>query len=296
MAEKELTNKEREFAKVLVAGATQAEAYAAAYSAEGSKATKRANGFRISKRCHVAAEIKKLRHRPAIDDYTAIKTKMIERLLELADNDGNSVAQHRAIVTLLKYADESAERQVAKELDPEIAALVDELTSNAAPHDSLDSDEVETLAAGDIAETVPVQRKSYLGDDRRSTLARFQFAATTNPSNAATQSNAAAFVARRAAESREREEAVRKNREDVRRLTAIYRERREAARALVAEPATAEEPGREDGRDLSIGDSGFTAAPQVQVSGPRPRFRKIPIPGRFPPQWRLVPDFEGGDG
>src|SRR5215471_8167577 len=127
MSAKELTNKEQKFAQVAAAGATQAAAYAAAYSDKASSATQRANGHRIAKKPHVAAEIKRLRRLPAVDDYAGIKKQMIERLLEVAENDRNSVAQHRSIVTLIRYADEGALRQAAKGPTPNIEDLVREL-------------------------------------------------------------------------------------------------------------------------------------------------------------------------
>ena len=86
MPAKELTSKEQKFAQVAAAGATQAAAYAAAYSDKASPATQRANGHRIAKKAHVAAEIKRLRRLPAADDYVGIKKQMIERLLEIAEN------------------------------------------------------------------------------------------------------------------------------------------------------------------------------------------------------------------
>jgi hypothetical protein len=77
MAGRELTSKEKEFAQMLAAGASQASAYSAVYSRKASRSTQRANGHRIARRDRVKEEIKRLRRLPAVDDYTAIKTKMI---------------------------------------------------------------------------------------------------------------------------------------------------------------------------------------------------------------------------
>src|SRR5215471_14627941 len=127
MPARELTDKERRFARALAAGASQAWAYCEIYSREASRSTQRANGHHIAKRPLVMEEIKRLRRLPAVDDYAGIKTKMIERLLEVAENDRNSVAQHRSIVTLIRYADEGALRQAAKGPTPNIEDLVREL-------------------------------------------------------------------------------------------------------------------------------------------------------------------------
>jgi hypothetical protein len=116
MPGRELTDKDRHFARALAAGASQAAAYAAVYSAKGSAATQRANGHHIAKKPLVMAEIKRLRRLPAVDDYAGIKTKMIERLLEIAENDSNSVvAQHRAIATLIKDAEGGARQKSTEE-------------------------------------------------------------------------------------------------------------------------------------------------------------------------------------
>jgi len=138
MAERELTTKEQKFAKAVALGSSQCEAYSRVYSADASRATKRANGHNISKRPRVAKEIKRLRRLPAVDDYTTIKTKMIERLLEIAENDGSATARHRAIQTLLKYAEEGAERHVTSDPETDIAAIVKELTADVEAQVAID--------------------------------------------------------------------------------------------------------------------------------------------------------------
>jgi hypothetical protein len=291
MTAKGLTRKEQKFAGMLAAGATQAEAYAAAYSAEASKETKRSNGHRIAKKAHVAAEIKKLRNRPAVDDFANIKVRMIEKLLELSVDNTNSVAQHRAIVTLLKYADDGAERQVTKDLAPDLAALLDELTADAevpAPLDPME--EIETVAAGDITETAAVQRHSSLGDDRRSALAKLQFAARKKPAHAAADANAEAFLA----ETKAHQESVRRSREEVQRLTALYRQKQdEVALGQVSKPATADKPVPEGSHDPSTDPFGRTEA--YQASGRRPGYRREMIRGQFPPKYRWIPVSEADE-
>jgi hypothetical protein len=89
------------------------------------------------------AEIKRLRRLPAVDDYAGIKTKMIERLLEVAENDASATARHRAIQTLLRYAQEGAERHVTSDPETDIAALVRELTADVELRVAMDRPSVE---------------------------------------------------------------------------------------------------------------------------------------------------------
>jgi hypothetical protein len=166
MLTRELTIREQKFAKAAAAGATQAAAYAVAYSDKGSPATQRANGHRIAKKPRVAAEIKRLRGLPAVDDYAGIKKSMIEALLALAANDKNSVAQHRAIVTLIKYADEGAVRQAAKNAGPTIEQLVRELMADAKVDSTGDEIlEVEITGTDDFEKILPVQLRSLHAKD-----------------------------------------------------------------------------------------------------------------------------------
>jgi hypothetical protein len=138
MAERELTNKEKKLAIAIAAGETQGAAYAEAYSAKASRATQRANGHRIAKKAHVAAEIKRLRSLPAVDDYAGIKKMMIRRLLEISENDARATARHHAIIALLKYAEEGAARHVPIDPETEIAALVRELTADVEAQVAID--------------------------------------------------------------------------------------------------------------------------------------------------------------
>jgi phage terminase small subunit len=265
MPAKELTNKEERFAKEIAAGATQPAAYAAVYSEKSSTATRRANGFRIAKKPRVAAEIKRLRRLPVVDDYAGIKKQMIEQLLALADNDRNSVAQHRAIVTLIKYADEGAERQAAKGPAPSIEELLKELTAVESSRDRRAAG--EAIEIGDLTKTRPVQVEDCgLRPDK--------------PQPTQPMAAAEAFRVAREEEIRAQQESVRRSREEVRRLTALYLEQQpEASGPPPSEPAKEEGP----------------AAPPVdlQNSGRGPGFRREAIPGRFPPQYRWVPIFEG---
>jgi hypothetical protein len=228
----------------------------------------------------VAAEIKRLRRLPAADDYARIKTQMIERLLELAENDKNSVAQHRAIVTLIKYADEGAVRQAAKNPVPNIEELLRELSAGVQAESSEDRiADGGTIAAEDFRRTLPVQIK----DDCRVVPDKQEPPRLVNAGEA--------YRVNREAEIRAHQEYIRQSRAEVERLTALYRNQQEAAGPTMAEPAN--EDGLVGGtdRDSSI-DGSARAAVQGQA-GPRPGFRRETIPGRFPPQYRWVPLVEG---
>jgi hypothetical protein len=280
MRAKELTNKEQRFAKAAAAGATQAAAYAAAYSDKARAATQRANGHRIAKKPHVAAEIKRLRRLPAADDYAGIKKQMIERLLELAENDKNSVAQHRAIVTLIKYADEGAVRPAAKNPVPNIEELLRELSAGVEAESSEDRiADGGTIAAGDLTRTLPVQIK----DDCRVVPAKQEL---PRPVNAAE-----AYRVNREAEIRAHQEYIRQSRAEVERLTALYRQQQETAGPTLSEPANEDGLVGETDRDPSIDGSACVAV--QRQGGTRPGFRREMIPGRFPPQYRWVPLVEG---
>jgi phage terminase small subunit len=230
MPAKELTNKEQKFAKVAAAGGTQAAAYAAAYSDKGSPATQRANGHRIAKKPHVAAEIKRLRRLPAADDYAGIKRQMIELLLQIAEN-GSSVARHRAIVTLIKYADEGAVRQAAKA--PIIEDLVRRLTADAELKSSEDQiPGVETIGTDDLENTLPFRVSSF-EDDRGLIPDKPRL---TRPVSAAEAEEA--FRLARAEEIKTHQEVVRRSRAEVEKLTALYRQQQEAAVLPMSAPAS----------------------------------------------------------
>jgi hypothetical protein len=296
MSAKELTNKEEKFAKEIAAGATQPAAYAAVYSEKSSTATRRANGFRIAKKPHVAAEIKRLRRLPAVDDYAAIKKQMIERLLALADNDRNSVAQHRAIVTLIKYADEGTERQAAKGPAPSIEELLRELNVSVEAERSEDRiAKVEIIGTKDLEKTLPVQVRSlHSEDDCRVVPYKPQPPWLVK----AAETRGEAYHVTRETEIRAQQESVRRSRDEVRRLTALYLEQQqEAAGPPPSEPAKEEELVGEKHQDSSIVGSGFPAVPTAdpQNSGRRPGFRREAIPGRFPRQYRWVPVLEGDE-
>jgi hypothetical protein len=290
MPAKELTNKEQKFAKVAATGATQAAAYAAAYSDKGSPATQRANGHRIAKKPHVASEIKRLRRLPAVDDYAGIKKQMIQTLLQIAENGKNSVAQHRAIVTLIKYADEGAVREAAKGPAPNIEELLRELSVGV----EADSSEERladggTIAAGDLTRTLPVQVK----EDYRVVPDKQESPQVVS----AAEAKAEADRDNRAAEIRAQQEFIRRSRAEVQRLTELYRQQQETAGPTMSEPAKEEGLGGEKHQDSSIAGSACAAVPtaDLQYSGRRPGFRREAIPGRFPPQYRWVPVFEGDE-
>jgi hypothetical protein len=290
MPAKELTNKEQKFAKVAASGATQAAAYAAAYSDKGSAATQRANGHRIAKKLHVAAEIKRLRRLPAVDDYTGIKKQMIERLLEIAENGKNSVAQHRAIVTLIRYADEGAERRRAKDPVPSIEDLVRELTANVegeSPEDRIT--DVESIGHGESQSTLPFQERS-LEDDYGDVLDKPQLARPVSAAEAKVE----AFRVAREEEIKAHQAAVRRNREEVQRLTELYRQQQETAASPMSEPAKEVGAVSEEAQDAECASTAVPR-PYLQAAGPRPGFRREMIPGRFPPQFRWVPDLEGDE-
>jgi hypothetical protein len=280
MPAKELTNKEQKFAKAAAAGATQAAAYAAAYSDKASAATQRANGHRIAKKPHVAAEIKRLRRLPAADDYAGIKKQMIERLLELAENDKNSVAQHRAILTLIKYADEgSVRQQAAKGPAPNIEELLRELSAGVEAESSEDLiADGGTIAAGDLTKTLPVQ----IEDDCR--------VVPDKPQQTRLVNTAEAYRVNREAEIRAHQEYIRQSRAEVERLTALYRQQQQqAAGGTMSDPVKEEEIVAE-GSQVAITGPPCAPVPRAyqQASGPRPGFRREMIPGRFPPQSRWV--------
>jgi hypothetical protein len=294
MAARELTPKEQQFAKAVALGSSQCEAYSRVYSADASRATKRANGHNISKRPRVAKEIKRLRCLLPVDDYAGIKTKMIERLLEIAENDSNSVAQHRAIVTLIKYADGGAGQKSTKE-PVNVAELVRELLADLEPEASVEWPEEPAAIADDDLMTPSVQvNEPRVEKERELLLDKPQLTRPVNPAYAAAEAKAEAFRAMREAETRAHEESIRRSREEVRRITAIYREQGEAA---LSRASSAEEPVTEAARDSSIDPSECGALPLAyrQASGPRPGYRRETVPGRFPPQYRWVPCFEGDE-
>jgi hypothetical protein len=297
MAERELTNKEQQFAKAVASGSSQCEAYSRVYSADASRATKRANGHNVSKRPRVAKEIKRLRRLPAVDDYAGIKAKMIERLLEIAENDARATARHHAIIALLRYCEEGAARQVTSDPETDIAALVRELTADVEVRASLDRIVGDkTLADGDLAETPSVQvSEPHVEEERDLLLDTSQLTRPVNPAYAAAEAKRQAFRAMRDGEARGHEESVRRSRVEVRRLAAIYAEQREAAPARASVPANGDE--REEARDFLIDESACTAVPRpyLPASGPRPGYRLEAVRGRFPTQYRWVPAFEGDD-
>jgi hypothetical protein len=284
MSAKELTNKEEKFAKEIAAGATQPAAYAAVYSEKSSTATRRANGFRIAKKPRVAAEIKRLRRLPAVDDYAAIKKQMIERLLDLAENDRNSVAQHRAIVTLIKYADEGAERQAAKGPAPSIEELLKELTAVESSKDR--------RAAGEAIEMGDLTTRSVQVEDGYGLrLDKPQQTRLVNTAEARTD----AYHITREAEIRTHQEYVRRSKEEVRRLTELYRQQQETAESPMSEPVKEEGLVGEKHQDSSTAGSAcpVVEAADLQTSASRPGFRREMIPGRFPAQFRWVPILVG---
>jgi hypothetical protein len=165
MATKGLTNKEQRFAKAVADGATQASAYSSVYSAEGSASTQRANGHKITKKPRVAEEIQRLRRLPAVDDYAGIKKQMIERLLDIAENGKNSVSQHRAILALIRYADEGVERQPAKDPVPDVEQLLRELRADIEVKSSAELITQADTVGVHVDKTPPVQVEDLRVED-----------------------------------------------------------------------------------------------------------------------------------
>jgi hypothetical protein len=288
MAIKGLTNKEQQFAKAAAAGATQAAAYAAAYSDKASPATQRANGHRIAKKPHVAAEIKRLRCLPAADDYAGIKRQMIELLLQIAENGKNSVAQHRAIVSLIRYADEAVVRQAAKGPMPNIEELVRQLTADAEVKSAEDQIAgVEFIGTAEAEKTLPFQERG-LEDNCGVAPDKLPLARLVS----AAEAKAEAYRVARAEEVKAHQAAVRKSREEVRRLTELYRQQQEVAESPMSDPAKEEGIVAEEDQVAMTGSACVPRAYQ-QASGPRPEYRREGIPGRFPPQCRWVPILKG---
>jgi hypothetical protein len=222
---------------------------------------------------------------------------MIERLLEIAENDASATARHRAIQTLLRYSEEGAARQVTKNPEPDIAALVRELTADVEVRASLDRIVGgETFADGDLAETPSVQViEPHVEEERDLLLDTPQLTRPVNPAYAAAEAKRQAFRAMRDAQTRAHEESVRRSRDEVRRLAAIYREQQEAAPSPASVPANGDE--REEARDFLIDESACTAVPRAYLpaSGPGPGYRLEAVRGRFPQQFHWVRCFDGDE-
>jgi hypothetical protein len=227
----------------------------------------------------VAAEIKRLRRLPPVDDYAEIKKQMIERLLEIAENSKNSVAQHRAITSLIRYADEAAVRQAAKDPVPSIEELLRELSVGveAEPSEERIADG-GTIAAGDLMRTLPVQVK----DDFRVVPDKQEPPRLVNA--------AEAHRVTREAESTARREDLHQSGAEVQRLTELYQQQQEAAAPTLSEPAN--EDGRVGEADRGPSIAGSACAAVQRQGGTRPGFRREMIRGRFPPQYRWVPFVE----
>jgi hypothetical protein len=262
MPTKGLTNKEQRFAKAVAAGATQGAAYRSVYSAEGSAATQRANGHRIAKKAHVSEEIRRLRYLPAVDDYAEIKKQMIERLLDIAEN-GNATAQHRAILALIRYADDGVERQPAKDPVPDVEQLLRELRANIeveSPEDQIA--QVNPIGIHCLEKTPPVQAQSLRVEDNYGMVPdKARQGRLVNTAEARTE----AYPITREAEIRAQHEYVCRSREEVRRLT----------------------------EEKVLEETAPTAYPPA--CGPQPGYRREMIRGRFPPQYRWVPIVEEED-
>jgi hypothetical protein len=287
MATKGLTNKEQRFAKAAAAGASQAAAYAAAYSAQGSTATQRANGHRIAKKPHVAEEIQRLRRLPAIDDYVNIKKEMILRLLDIAENGKNSVAQHRAILTLLQYSEKGVERQPAEAPVPSIEQLLKELRADIEVESFEDLIAQVNRMGTHVCKKPPAQAESvHIEDDYGLVPDKALQPRLVNTAEA----RAEAYRVTREAEIRAHQQHVERSRAEVQRLTELYRQQQQnAAGSPMSEQANEKGHVGDKDPDSSIADTS-SAVPRayVQTSGPRPGYRREMIPGRFPPQFRWV--------
>jgi hypothetical protein len=260
MAERELTTKEQKFAKAVALGSSQCEAYSRVYSADASRATKRANGHNISKRPRVAKEIKRLRRLPAVDDYTTIKTKMIERLLEIAENDGSATARHRAIQTLLKYAEEGAERHVTSDPETDIAAIVKELTA-------------------DVEAQVAIDRPSVAGEKNR----RANQASATN--QVITDEATTELADEKRVGPRYFEPLDRDSLDPIR---AISRHGNEAVTLGIIGGSPETETNHSGQDEISLTEMEPGACSFEENPEKRPRYEWRAVPGRFPPIKRRV--------
>jgi hypothetical protein len=114
-----LSAKERLFAEKLADGLGPTDAYKSVYSNSSASRTAQVNGWQIAKRPRVVAEVERLRRNPSPTNYRGIKEFAVEKLLKMAESDPNPTARHRAMATLLKYADSNLQRQPAPHQPPQ---------------------------------------------------------------------------------------------------------------------------------------------------------------------------------
>ena len=115
-----LRAKERLFAEKLADGLGPTDAYKSVYSTSSSSRTAATNGGKIAKRPRVVEEVQRLRQNPPPNNFRAIKEFAVEKLLKMAESDPNPTARHRAMATLLKYADSGLRRQPAPQQSPQL--------------------------------------------------------------------------------------------------------------------------------------------------------------------------------
>jgi hypothetical protein len=114
-----LSAKERLFAEKLADGSGPTAAYKAVYSNSAASRTAQANGRQVARRPRVIAEVERLRRNPPPNNFHAIKEFAVEKLLKMAESDPSPTARHRAMATLLKYADSGLRRQPAPQQCPQ---------------------------------------------------------------------------------------------------------------------------------------------------------------------------------
>jgi hypothetical protein len=114
-----LSAKERLFAEKLADGLGATEAYKSVYSNSAANRTAQANGRQIARRQRVIEEVDRLRRNPPANNFRALKEFAVGKLLKMAESDPNATARHRAMATLLKYADSGLRRQPAPQQSPQ---------------------------------------------------------------------------------------------------------------------------------------------------------------------------------
>jgi hypothetical protein len=271
-----LTPKERQFAIAIAGGASMANAYHRIYSERAGRRVAEANARQILKRERVVAEIERLRRYPPADDAAAIRAYAVQKLVDLAEGASSSAVRLRALATLLKDGSRGPR------------------PSPPSPRRAIAHDKKVDTESEIIADLRAVYRQALGGNTGLSehikpfpTLSRNDVKAEENITRE--QENAAPLETslRPGFDNVERPKGDGNVGHSRRPVGPILQE----GAASEADGESAESPDEladvSGAEKLASCDSAETdGRPDVDESGPM--FRRVAIPGTFPPRFRRV--------
>jgi hypothetical protein len=270
----ELTVKERAFAQLIIEG-TKTAAYRKVYSDRGSPATTAVAAYKLSRKPKIKNEVARLlrqREFPA-DDYARIRDVAVAGLTEIFLQESDPRLRAKVGSVLLAYADAGLKLHP---VPTEKERKYDEFNRLLA---EVASERQGVLSREQEPPIVEVEQTDLLPAESLEEVSEGE--ALEVPDASMCEITAATEVLMDAGSGLATQEA--------------------AAAAPIAGPATENglvpegvQGGSIDGSDCSAILSPIPRAYQ-QASWPRPGFRREMIRGRFPPQFRWVPDLEGDE-